>query len=379
MKSVQERIELLDQLGNDDLIIEHLLLEESEIVINYGLNLLESNGLKIENMNLLKSLDLKVQLLKSIKGEYYRIRGYEKLFDKSDCSNIVDGIIPSELKFGVEIEAVGEKHHMFKDFFTLDRWYIDNDLSLSGKGLEFVSPIMTYDRENLNQIYRVCNFLMDNDFFTNYLCGGHIHFSYKYLKEINELRNLLLLYSYFEKELYMISNNERNQLRSRITEYAGSFIPVLDQIEKFSKVYSGEDVFKDFSKSEGYIFKSKQRGLNIRNICDEKKNTVEFRIPNGTLEYDDWHKNIILYGSLMKLAKKISSNENDQSDFYDFISLGRRSFLKIEYFLDFLFEEERLKGEYYDRYSAHLKDPAIQELKLKEFKIDNYRSLINKG
>jgi hypothetical protein len=40
-----------------------------------------------------------------------------------------------------------------------------------------------------------------------------------------------------------------------------------------------------------------------------------------------------------------------------------------------LFEDEDLKNIYYSRYNAHLEDPMVKKLEIKEFNFNKYRTL----
>ena len=361
---------------SDDAILSYVFSEQSQEIIYYGLSILKDSALKIRELDRLTSVALKAKLLNSIKTDYYNIRGIEGLYGTSDCSNIIEGLLPYELAFGTEIEAKGRKHQMLIDNFHYEDWKTVEEKTVN-MGVEFVSPVLHYTREDLSNINRVCKFMDNNDLFTNQSCGGHIHFSYQYLKETNEFLNLLFLYCYYEKELYLISNNEKFMCRDAALRYAGSFKHIFDTMEIFAK----NSAHLDFNVITRYLAIDRLRlnfkdfGLNINNITDTLKNTIEFRIPNGTLEYDDWHKNIVLYGSLMKLAKKVSSSKDNQSNFYDFISDNRTPDLRLEYFMNSLFEDDKLKDVYYRRYDAHLGDPMVKKLEIKEFSFDKYRTL----
>ncbi|NLV90760.1 MAG: hypothetical protein GX032_04760 [Tenericutes bacterium] len=371
----KEKISYLKRL-TDDAILSYIEREQSQEIIYYGLFLLKNPALKISELERLTSVELKVKLLNSIKKYDYIIRGIEGLYKTSDCSKIREGLLPSELTFGIEIEAKGEKNQIFIDNFNYEKWKIVEENTVN-KGVEFVSPIMHYTREDLSNISRVCTFMDANDFFVNQSCGGHIHMGFEYLKKVNEFLNLLFLYNYFEKELYLISNNEKFMCRDAAKRYANSFKHIFDTMEIFVKNSKklDFDAIKRFIEIDSRILNYKDFGLNIYNIINRLNNTIEFRVPNGTLEYDDWHKNIILYGSIMKYAKKISSSKDSQSNFYDFISDNRTPDIRINNFMNMLFEDEDLKNIYYSRYNAHLEDPMVKKLEIKEFNFNKYRTL----
>ena len=53
-------------------------------------------------------------------------------------------------------------------------------------------------------------------------------------------------------------------------------------------------------------------GLNLKNYNGEDKNTIEFRISNGTTKSKVMKENILLYGKLVELSKEIAKEGRKQ-------------------------------------------------------------------
>lgn len=61
-------------------------------------------------------------------------------------------ILPNELTFGVELECIGSRAKEFLNYNPTD-FKAEKDVSLDDyDGIEFVSPIMRYNYEDLNTI-----------------------------------------------------------------------------------------------------------------------------------------------------------------------------------------------------------------------------------
>ena len=78
---------------------------------------------------------------------------------------------------------------------------------------------------------------------------------------------------------------------------------------------------------------TRYRGINFDNITNtDGKNTIEIRMPNGTINADTWIQNINLFGGIVKIAeetaeiqskdeRKLSLEEKRKLDLFN--KLGR--------------------------------------------------------
>lgn len=83
--------------------------------------------------------------------------------------------------------------------------------------------------------------------------------------------------------------------------------------------------YKKFGKLRLMISKLKlderrYHGLNLTNIGNEKKNTIEFRMANGTLDPEIIKQNVYLYASIINTAIEVTENrekyEEKLKEFY---------------------------------------------------------------
>ncbi len=211
--------------------------------------------------------------------------------------------LPSDLKFGVEIEAAGAMslNLLGKSGYLFGSYEIKEEGSVSS-GVELTSPILQFDDEHLKGIYDVCKFLKENDFEVNFQCGGHIHFSSNYLKTFYEWFLLYYLYTKLERIFFIISNRCGCSPRTLIDLYA---FPIgKDFVETFEDInsVSSADEFIDIVQG---ISEYKSDAVNIKNI-GTKMDTIEFRIPNGDIEANIIIENVLLFGNLIVLAKRLA-------------------------------------------------------------------------
>ena len=75
---------------------------------------------------------------------------------------------------------------------------------------------------------------------------------------------------------------------------------------EYKKINNLENMnLTDFIKEIQSIQRSKDAGLNLLNVNYEK-NTIEFRVANGTLKPDTWIENINLFGGMIQVSQKIA-------------------------------------------------------------------------
>lgn len=106
--------------------------------------------------------------------------------------------------------------------------------------------------------------------------------------------------------------------------------------------------------------------INLLNI-NNGKNTIEFRLANGTINPETWIENIRLYGRIVQMAerlgnieKKLKSNEEITNEEKRLLDLKERlksenipEEEKLEILLDLLFTEEEVKKVYINRYQRN--------------------------
>lgn len=230
--------------------------------------------------------------------------------------------LPKGMTIGIEIECEGDsskqilnleelfKGWEIKEDATLGEW--DEDEKKSKGGVEVVSPVLQAEGKNESSIYKICSFLDWAGQSITEKCAGHIHIGANYLKDINAWKNLVEIWSNTEKMLFLISNDAGNLPRECVFEFAG---PIL---EKLQQALDDEDIELD---SEDDIIQFCEQlkkvqsenpndvrysAINFENFGDENKNTIEFRLSNGTLNPRTWIENINLFGGIIAAAQEVS-------------------------------------------------------------------------
>ena len=258
----------------------------------------------------------------------------------------LESYLPQSMTIGVELETEGDYAKYLKgigDF--LDGWNVKGDSSLED-GVEVSSPKMHWSNEDFKSLKMVCNILRKFDLHTSERCGEHIHYGADFLgTDYKAWENFFTIYSECEEIFYKMTNRKGEPPREDVTEYAQS---------------SNRDIMKLFSK-EGIkisdeidlrrIIKGLQdtrdRGVNFCNIDEDEINTIEFRMPNGTIDFNTIMENIRLFGQLLYVSKQLSEEQEFKKD--KFSTLKRHDLTereKLESLLDLLFDDEDEKEIY---------------------------------
>ena len=214
--------------------------------------------------------------------------------------------LPKEMTIGVEIESEGscdrEDIREAIDEAGLD-WRAKDDGSLQN-GTEVVSTILTESTAS-HEIYIVCNALYSLGQKTSKRCGGHIHIGADYLTDIQDWRNLRTIWNNAERIFYAISNAKGEIPRQGAIEYAS---PISKKDETFSETIKldSEDDLEKYIELLKEIQGSRYSGINYGNVGSSGKNTIEFRLPNGTINPTTWVENINLFGGLVRVSHELS-------------------------------------------------------------------------
>lgn len=176
--------------------------------------------------------------------------------------------------------------------------------------------------------------------------------------------NLFEIWGNAEKILYKICNEKNTTPRISIDEMAAPVsVTINKEIEKGTINIENEEQLDKFIK----VIKGTQRdnryvGLNLLNI-NNIKNTIEFRIPNGTINPDTWIENIRLFGRIIQISQRLAEIEK-QTEYSkeDVRLLNLKSKLKedipeqekMETLLELVFSEEE-RQVYRERYITNTK------------------------
>jgi len=256
--------------------------------------------------------------------------------------------LPINMTFGVEIEFEDIDHSVVAllskatiDIQT-DEWDIKPDTSLSN-GAEIASPPLSDDKRCWCKLSEVCSFIDVIGGSAKMSCGGHIHFGVDYLgTDSKAWDNLFRIWAEVEPLIYKISNPEGEVSRESINKNAGSVAGYLqDMLEKGSVNISPEEGIKNLAMQisggeRGY-------GINLRNLFTGSKPTIEFRIPNGTVDYEEIRHNVLLFGKLLQVSKEMSERQAEgykSEEFKALLESRLKEEEKLDRLLTLLFDSE---------------------------------------
>ena len=180
--------------------------------------------------------------------------------------------------------------------------------------------------------------------------------------------NLIDIWGNCEKILYLISNKSGELPRKGIKNFAK---PISGEIEKILEsgsveLNTEEDLINLVKKAQKYSDVDEINrcfGINFSNIGDEK-NTIEFRLPNGTVDATVWIQNINLFGGIMKACEELALIQTKQGELSEEEKKLIQNFEKLKHSKD---ENEKLecllkltipeknRGIYQDRYITNKK------------------------
>lgn len=314
------------------------------------ITILEDTNLKRELTELLSDANLKSYLLSN---------------EETILNNLITPVTTSELgktevdnkiTIGVELECCNKEIDNYTKTKTLlNHFDVKRDTTVRS-GLEITSPIMHYDMENLTLLKSLCELLKENKFYTDTSCGGHIHIGSNYFTTKEDYLMLLYLYNNCEEILYYITDRENTKKRPSFDRYATkskeAYIGAIDE-GLFKKENFNKEITSIFNK----INPDRYRGLNFKNIDSLTKQTIEFRMPNGEIDFTELLANIKLFSRLIEMSHKLNYLEKTDPIKVKAFLIGetKSDIEKLNLLLDILFTTESEKQIYIDRYTKNSK------------------------
>lgn len=251
---------------------------------------------------------------------YSEIRG-------KDLEELIEYIINTDLKyrnslgiderisFGVEIEyeralrLIVDKYIKYK----LPGWNSKEDLSLVLGG-EVTSPVIGDTKKSWEELREICILLKRLNVITSDNAAGHIHIGTQILgDDLNSWRTFAKTYAIYEDILFRFLYGEMQKGRKRIRMYAAPISAMI--INSVDSLNSAETI-RELIWS--LPLEQKTKAINFTNINLQNpskrsyKNTIEFRIPNGTVNEIVWQNNI------NALVKLILAQKDIDEDFLDY-------------------------------------------------------------
>ncbi len=287
----------------------------------------------------------------------------EKFLDKNRKYTQIG--LDKRMTIGMEIESEGALSSLMlslKKIAISEKdgkargWDAKTDGSLNN-GVEIVSPILSDNKEDIEDLYMICS-MLKNGQRASENCGGHIHIGADYLTSKEAYINLFEIWGNAEKIIYQMCNENGDIPRYGIQDYAPPISPKFnDAIEKGSINLENEDDLNDFIAQVQEIQGDRYSGLNLLNI-NNGKNTIEFRIPNGTINPDVWIENARLFGRIVQMSQSLaeiekksehSEEEDHLIELYNNLKQDIPEEKKMEILLELLFTEEE-RNVYRERY-----------------------------
>ncbi len=222
------------------------------------------------------------------------------------------------ITFGLELEFEKAKiHRIEKELIEnklAEKWILKNDLSLTDGG-EINSPILTDTQNNWIELIKICNIIEKNAIIDRH-CGGHIHIGQQAIGcQKQSWMNLINLWATYENIIYRFVYGDYLNARYTIQKYASPMAKDLkmdnERIKRFEKYeeLETEDIISMISHRRGQAVNFYNINTKKLRYVKDKKNTIEFRCPNGTLDPVIWQNNVNLFVKLLNYVK--SSNYNN--------------------------------------------------------------------
>lgn len=389
----QYKEEIIDSIEDDEIKKKYLGKEKNQEVITKILMSIKDDTYKLEKIEeLVKEESNRALVIASLKDDEIKSEKIQELLDKDnqllvkisfqDSKRLKENFLKSkrtykqigvdkEISIGIEIESEGERAELLrklknflkgKDEKENRKWETKGDLSLSEQdGLEVVSPILIDSKKDVEEIYMICEMLKQAGQEANEKCGAHVHIGAEYLKSKEAYANLLEIWGNTERIMYIITNEPGSIPRGGTSQHAEPISYKINQaIEEGSIELNDEQDLQTFISSLQKMQNNKERSLNLLNI-NNQKNTIEFRVANGTINPDVWIENIKLFGRLVQRAEElaeieqksnINEEERQQLELKERLKEDIPEKEKLEIVLDILFEEEE-KEVYRERYKEN--------------------------
>ena len=213
--------------------------------------------------------------------------------------------LPGQMTIGVEIESEGlASRKEIAGIIGNLSWKLKPDDTLDD-GIEAVPSSGLTPSTAGDEIYGACKALCLSGQTISKRCGGHIHIGADYLTDLQDWKNLRTIWNNTEKILYIISNRKGEIPRKGVLVYAR---PISGNDESKQEIINleNESDLEKFIVETKIIQGTRYSGINYCNIGRKEKNTIEFRLPNGTLDPTTWIENINLFGELVRVSHELS-------------------------------------------------------------------------
>ena len=326
--------------------------------------------------------------------------------------------LPDYIIFGIEIEAnnVKTKNGLYDGesgkYIEELGWHkatgTEESLVKHG-GAELVSSKLKDEEKTYENIESICNQikkypLKDKEAEADEKCGLHIHFDSECLrKDPRKMEAFRKINAEEEELIYKMCNEKGNPIRKDAISKKYNGLNLVSSLwRKGMAAPTGKKVLKKIEKgtlkvsykkfgllrrtvvSKYKLDERRYAGLNLTNVGNPNKNTVEFRMANGTLDPNVIKQNVFLYASIIKTAVEMVDYPEKYTDKLEkFYNRDVTEKEKAENFLDLIMDSEEDKKIYMDRWesvkdSEIFKDATKRRIFPETFKKDDFKDLSRK-
>ena len=264
---------------------------------------------------------------------------------------IYDINLSKNYSIGVELETSHIYYQMFLNLgYMLFDWVLKEETTVTN-GVEINSNIMHYNKKSLRELLYVCNFLNENDFKVNDECSNHIHIGFDVFKNGADVKALLELFANNENIFYMMANEKESLLRQYYASYARPISIYLENAIGMHKFSNTNNLYKFMTELINFQ-EDKMVAINFFNAFSLRKNTIEFRISNGQIKYEENLLNMILY---LKLVDTAINNKKIDKKLYEYVtSINVPEEERKTLLLNLLFPENKvLIDKFNERYETN--------------------------
>lgn len=189
---------------------------------------------------------------------------------------------------------------------------------------------------------------------------GHIHIGANFLGEdYKAWENFFSIYSECEELFYKMSNESGQIPRRTISEVAAISNDTLLDVPMI-KITTKNELNRIIERMNSRY----HRGLNFSHMTVGEIQTIEYRIPNGTIDIEILRENIYLIGKLLTVSKQMSENpEYKIKEFELLMSHDLTEREKEEVLLSLLFNDEKERSIYRNRWESIKDNKIFEEVK----------------
>ena len=192
---------------------------------------------------------------------------------------------------------------------------------------------------------------------------GHIHYGADFLgQDYKAWENFFTIYFECEELFYKMCNKVGELPREGFTQFAKA------SNESISSIFENGEISIKSKEDLDLVLNSlrdeKHRGINFGNIQEEGINTIEVRMPNGTIDINTIRQNIFLFGQLLNISKQMSTDIDYKRK--EFIALKNHNLTeqeKVESLLSLLFDTENHRMIYRERWGTVKDNDSFEQVK----------------